>query len=497
MAVDPRADMSGGGAHRLGSAIPAAGWVCAVVAILNAVCWSLITPPFQVPDEPSHFAYVKQLAEAHRLPSSHAQEFSPEETRVLADLRPGSISVLPATGTISSLAQQRKLESDLASAARLPREGSDAAGVATSEPPLYYLLETIPYVVGSAGNLLTRLALMRLFSALFAGITALFAFLFVREALPRGRASWAAAGLGIAFAPLLGFTSGAVTPDSLLFAVSAALFWALARAFRHGLTDRVAIAIGALTAIGLLTKVNFIGLLPGVTVGLVIVARRAGHCSRAAAYRSFGLAAGVAVIPLVLVGILGLSAGSSTPSLISSSAENAVHSSSIGGAISSTWQLFLPRLPGMKNYDPGVFTTRQVWFNGFVGQYGWVETAFPAWVYDVALICGVAILLALGRSLVKSRRALRDRLPEAIVYIIMAAGLMAVIGGAAYFSPGAGSFTQARYLLPLLALLAAALCLASRAAGRRWEAVLGSVLVLVMLTDDIFSQLLVVARYYG
>ncbi len=45
--------------------------------------------------------------------------------------------------------------------------------------------------------------------------------------------AWLAGGLSIAFAPLLGFMSGAVNPDSLLFAVSAALFWSIARAFRR------------------------------------------------------------------------------------------------------------------------------------------------------------------------------------------------------------------------------------------------------------------------
>src|SRR3984885_8866114 len=46
--------------------VPRAGWTCALVASLSAVCWSLVSPPFQVPDEPSHFAYVQLLAETGR-----------------------------------------------------------------------------------------------------------------------------------------------------------------------------------------------------------------------------------------------------------------------------------------------------------------------------------------------------------------------------------------------------------------------------------------------
>ena len=47
------------------------------------------------------------------------------------------------------------------------------------------------------------------------------------------------------------------------------------------------------------------------------------------------------------------------------------------------------------------------------------------------------------------------------------------------------------------AAVAAVLGLAIQVAGRRREAVLGAILVLAMIADSVFSQLLVVARYYG
>jgi hypothetical protein len=78
----------------------------------------------------------------------------------------------------------------------------------------------------------------------------------------------------------------------------------------------------------------------------------------------------------------------------------------------------------------------------------------------------------------------------------MALGLFIVIGFSSYFATGQ-SYTQARYLLPLLPLFAAGWGLITRAGGRRWGPVLAVVLVLMLLADDIFSQLLVVARFYG
>ena len=100
--------------------------------------------------------------------------------------------------------------------------------VAANQPPLYYALQTIPYWLGSGGTLLDRLELMRLLSALMAGLTALFAYLFVCEALPGVSWAWTVGGLGVALAPLLGFMSGAVNPDAMLAAVSAGIFFLLA-----------------------------------------------------------------------------------------------------------------------------------------------------------------------------------------------------------------------------------------------------------------------------
>jgi hypothetical protein len=191
-----------------------AAWICALLAVVNAACWSFITPPFQVPDEPSHFAYVQQLAETGRLPSSPAERFSDEEMAALQALDWGDLKQSPQNLSISSPTQQRQLERDLA--APLGRTDGGAAGVAASEPPLFYALQTIPYRLAAHASLLVRLELMRLLSSLMAGLTALLAFLFVRESLPGERWAWTVGGLGVAFAPLLGFMSGSVNPDAML-----------------------------------------------------------------------------------------------------------------------------------------------------------------------------------------------------------------------------------------------------------------------------------------
>jgi len=475
--------------------IPRAAWICALVATLNAACWSIIAPPFQAVDEPAHFAYVQQLAENHRLPTSNSFKFAEEEETVLRDLRHKQVEWHPETPTFSSAAEQRRLTSDLAE--HPSRRGDGAAGGASNDPPLFYLLETMPYVLASSGTLLDQLEAMRLLSALMAGLTALFVFLFVRETLPSFRWAWTVGGLSVALAPSLGFMSGVVNPDAMLFAVSAAIFYCLARGFRRGLTHRLAVAIGLLTVAGYLTKLNFIGLIPGVILALTVLTVRAARTQgRRSAWTSFAAALGLAAGPVCLYALANLLSNRAALGTVSTTLRQVGGVTSISAELSYVWQYYLPRLPGMTTYFPGLSMAR-LWFDRSVGLYGWLDTSFPVWVDNLALVPAALLALLGVRAAVVGRTALRRRLAEISVYGTMGVGLMAVIGATSYFNNEHANFVEPRYLLPLLPLLGVALALAARGAGRRWGPAAGALIVVLFLAHNIFSQLLVVSRFYG
>jgi 4-amino-4-deoxy-L-arabinose transferase-like glycosyltransferase len=476
--------------------IPRAAWICGLIACLNAACWSLITPPFQVPDEPSHFAYVQHLAETGQRPSVTGFSFSPEEQTTLQALRQELVQYSPQNHPIFTKAAQQQLEQTLAHP--LPGTSPDA-GFATSEPPLYYALETIPYFAGSPGTLLDRLALMRLLSALYTGVTALFVFMFLREALPRERWAWTVGGVGVAFSPLLALVGGAVNPDSLLCAVAAMLFYCLARGFRRGLTPRLAACLGAVIAAGLVTKLNFIGLVPGALLGLLLLSARLRRRSLRDAYRCLGLSLAIAASPFCVYVADNLLAGRAADLPVSGGVSSIIGNGSLLKASSYVWQFYLPRLPGMHNYFPGVFTTRQLWIDGFVGLYGWTDTVFPAWVDSAALAPLALLAVLLLRALLKARRRLFDRRAELISYAAIAGGLLILIGASDFVSypRETGTFAQPRYLLPLIALYGAGLALAARGAGRRWGPVAGAAIVVVLIAHDLASQLLEISRFYG
>jgi hypothetical protein len=479
--------------------VPRAAWLCALVACLNAAAWSLLMPPFQVPDEQAHFAYVEQLAKAHRLPSSSAQAYAFDEAQALEDLQVGRVSLQPEYRTIASVAQQRKLEADLASARASP-PGPGGAGVAASQPPLYYALEAVPYELGAGGSVLDQQALMRLMSALMAGATTLFVFLFLREAMPSARSAWIAASLGVAFLPLLGFMSGAVNPDAMLYALSAALFYSLARGFRRGLTGRLAIAIGALTAAGFLTKLNFLGLVPGVVFGLALLARRASvHVGVGIAARTLALALVVAASPACVYVFVNVFSHHRALGIVSGVIASTAGRHSLLSELGYIWQLYLPRLPGMHADFADISPMRDIWFNGLVGEYGFQDTFFPRWVDNIALIPTVGISALCARELFACRSVLLGRASEICVYAAMAAGLLLLIGASSYmsFPVEAAAFPEPRYLMPLVPLFGGVLALTARGAGRRLAPAAGSLIVVLFVAHDIFSQFQVIARYYG
>ena len=55
-------------------AVPRAAWLCALVALANGLAWSLIVPPFEVPDENAHYAYVAHVAETGSPPRPASPE---------------------------------------------------------------------------------------------------------------------------------------------------------------------------------------------------------------------------------------------------------------------------------------------------------------------------------------------------------------------------------------------------------------------------------------
>jgi predicted membrane protein DUF2142 len=477
--------------------VPTTARTLACIGFLNAAAWSIITPPLLVPDEIGHVAYVQQVGETGRPPvPKGGAVFSPEENAVVEHTLSGSLITSLWHRHLFTRVEERQLRAVL----RLPlrQRGNGDAEDVDPEPPLFYALEAVPYRLAHGGTLLERIALMRLLSAALGGATTLLVFLFVRECLPARRWAWSVGALGAAFLPMLGFISGGVNPDALLFPISAALLYALARAFRRGLTRQLAVAVGIVLGLGVIAKINFYGLIPGALVALLLAARRSEGGWSVGVARRVAPAVGVALVPFAVMTALEALVWDRPFVLGHSAADAREYRGGLLDQLSFLWQVYLPPLPGQRPAFPH-YIGYEDWFRSFAGNFGWLNVPYAEWAYKVALAV-LALVGALAlRALVAARATVHRRAGELVGYLSLVASLLALIAVVALrgFTPGISAAAQGRYLLPLLGLFAALLALAARGAGPRWERPVGAVIVVLLVGWSVFGQLVAIGGFYG
>jgi hypothetical protein len=505
--------------------VPRAGWMCFAIALVNCAIWTAVVPPFQVPDEISHFAYAQYLAETGKLPPQRLNtvQYSPQEYTALDGLHFfDTIGRVQMRGILSS-AEDRALRAALAQ--HPSPVGPGGATSITNQPPLYYALEAVPYLLSPSSDILWRLELMRLLSALMAACTVLLVFLSLRELLPRTPWAWTVGALVVAFQPTFCFIAAGVQGDNLLFLACSATFLGLLRAWRHGLTMRRGAVIGVAVAAGVLGKLTFIAVLPGVALALLLLGLREARARRrpaegtgagggarapqppspARALAALAVTVAIVVVPVGAYALLnvhlwhrgGLTAGGLAVTSVNTAPSG--QRITLHDTLDYTWELYMPRLWFMHHNYFSNYPLWNTWLDGSIGHFGWLDYTFPAWVYEWAkyIFWALGALAVVG--LVRLRRALRPCAPLLACFAVMALGLLGAIGyaGIRYLFVNGTPFEQARYLFPLVAFYGLFAVLAASAPPRRWAPLLGALLVVLAMAHGLFAETLTISRYYG
>ena len=160
------------------------------------------------------------------------------------------------------------------------------------------------------------------------------------------------------------------------------------------------------------------------------------------------------------------------------------------------WQFYLPAAPVDALVLPG-YPLRHIWFNGFIGQFGWLEYGFPHWVYDVALAMALGLVALVGRELIRVRRCFGPDW-ELVTYLPdgRAAGAgrrrsyIARIGGAT-------GYEQPRYLLPAHGPVRRPDRDRSSRCRQALGAGVGVLLVCLAIAHSAAAMLLTLTRFYG
>jgi 4-amino-4-deoxy-L-arabinose transferase-like glycosyltransferase len=405
---------------------------------------------------------------------------------------------VPMQWSPSVFEQWRKADHKLTDA---QRKDAGGANPASSNPPLYYILETPAYLAGKGGDIFTRLWLVRAMSVLFALLTVTGAWLLAGELFGRDRLLQLAVAGFTGLAPMILFVSASVSPDALLFASWSFVLCLGVRLLRHGLTTRGVLALFAVTGIACVTKTTSYALLPGVALALGLALWRARRADGGLDLGRGGKAVVAAGIGMVLT--LGVWIAVSRLNHQAAAAQVGVVTN--GGSLnireffSYLWQFYLPRLPFMNDFH-SVAPTLPAWdilFKGAWAAFGWLEVLFPTWVYLVLLVVSGAAAVGGFLGLWRDRAGIDW--PVAAFLVVVVLGLMAGLHVSEYrqLVGGASNFFQGRYVLPLAPLAAALAVRALLWAPMRMRAPLIGGALALFLVLDLFSLGLIVQRFYA
>jgi hypothetical protein len=232
------------------------------LSLIRGVMYGAITPPWQAPDEPKHFEHIVLLYKERR----------------------------PVTTADASPAIQREIISSMwmhdypayypyfrSIPAEPPASFRDVwwdAITSLDQPPLYYVVAALPYLLVSKEDIVIRLYTARLVSAVMGTLTVAFAFLIGKELFPTDAFFQIAIPMFVTFVPMHSFIAASVNNDNLVNLLVSGLLYILLLTFKRGLSWVKLLVLGVFLVLATQTKrTGYIGL-PLVLVALSIHAWR-------------------------------------------------------------------------------------------------------------------------------------------------------------------------------------------------------------------------------
>lgn len=239
-----------------------------IAVFLKGAALAFFIPAWEIPDEPVHAQYVQTIVEERKFPVSFSDwlRFSPEILQ-----------------SISTTEYYRIRKADLIdSRGRAPlvpvanandrREGEPLINPAAHYNPLYYLMESVPYLLFTKGAVIARLIAMRVFSVLFFVVAVFFSYK-LALLFSRGKLFALAVGVLVGFQPMASFLTAGVNNDAMVMALSSIILYALARWLFSDITWRSVLLVAVLVGIGISVKETLALFLPVALA--VLVYRRA------------------------------------------------------------------------------------------------------------------------------------------------------------------------------------------------------------------------------
>ncbi len=219
------------------------------IYLVLGTLYALLTPPWQIPDEPAHYNYVRFVAERRRYPVLQMGDYPHE---YLEEIK----------------------------ARRFPPEMSiDPIRYEFHQPPLYYSLAAPFYRLTRFWPPTQQVLALRFLSLLMGGGVIYLAYLIAKEVFPTGEALALGTAAFVASVPMHIAMLAAVNNDGPAELILAGILWMLVRYLKEGgrAEGRIPwrlIGLGVLVGLGILTKTTTLVSIPLILVAVVLSRRR-------------------------------------------------------------------------------------------------------------------------------------------------------------------------------------------------------------------------------
>lgn len=378
--------------------------------------YALQTPDWQVPDEPAHYNYIRQLAAEGRFPVLERGDYDQDY--------------------LSRLTSERFPP-------ELPLEMVEYED---HQPPLYYLLATPVYLACDGA-----LSALRLFSVLIGAGVVIAAYAVAATAVPGrplialGTAAW------VAFLPQHVAMMAGVNNDGLVEVLIGVALWMVVGGVTKDETSREQrrlMGLGVVMGLGLVTKMTFLPIALALTVAVWSAWRRDTDRAWRQLWHRLALVFGPALLIAAPWWLRGVSiyGGLDVYGLAN---HNAVV---FGQPRTSEWIADY----GWRYLLEEGFTTT---FQSFWGQFGWMGVVMPTWLYRALAACSIVLVIGFWYWLREASSERRHPIPQHVVLIIT----VPLLAAAYLYYNRTFVQHQGRYLFPALIPIALGAALAVEA----------------------------------
>ena len=416
-----------------------------ILVLIKSFIWMILTPIFQVPDEPSHFSIIQFIVQNGQRPHPRRQRVSSEEILAVSQIVNFNWEIHHPVWQGYTDDWKNKINSLDKNLSSIFKKNPYQTSL--KRPPLYYWLSSVFYFPFKSAPFLFRFYLTRFLSIIISLVVVYLTYLITYRLFRQLWLSIAIAGL-VAFQPLFSFITISIHYDPLTILTTTLFFYGLVSYLQTKQSFWRHLSLAA-ALLGVLTRPDLLVLLLFYPVVLPKKARQAALLLALAIIISL-----TAAFPLV------------------SQAINQNHW--LAGRLLYTFNLndYTTSLYSLFKYfsSNSIITKLSQYFlmakqshlvqifPWYWGVFGWLESTLPLWVYKLLKLSILVSILGWLKLIVTRRSSLKlsASAKQSILFFFLfslAHFIVVVLNDFIPFANSGKAFgIQGRYLLPAIVL---------------------------------------------